>query len=292
MNVNNFPLWTALVTPLNEDLSVNWQDLESLVRAQEEAKIGLLVLGSTGEALNLDLQTKEEIVIFVKGLNPKVPIMVGVAGQKIEEAKNWIHFLEQIDINAYLMVTPIYSKPGKMGQYHWFKELMDLSTKPVMLYNVPSRSGTSLNIEAVKDLRDHNNFWAIKEASGSVADFKEYVAAGGKVFSGDDAMTSDFCNVGGAGLISVAANIWPKQTALYVEQCLNKSLKDKQLWVDCSHSLFTNGNPVTPKRLMLELKLIATARVLPPLSHLDISNADMQLTANKKINDWYDQEIK
>lgn len=289
MNVNDYSLWTALVTPFNSDLSVNWDDLEKLVRAQEEAGNGLLVLGSTGESLNLDIETKKQIVRFVKDLNPKTPMMVGVGGHQLAAQKSWIGFLEEVGIDAYLMVTPIYAKPGQRGQYQWFKTLMDLVTKPVMLYNVPSRTGTSLNYQAVIELNNHPNFWAIKEASGSVEDFKKYIDASGNgnVFSGDDGLTDDFCEVGGKGLVSVAANIWPAQTNRYVKECLSRSLQAKQMWVECSDALFTNGNPVTPKKLMKELGQISTTEVLPPLSSEDIVNAEKQLWANEQINNWF-----
>lgn len=289
MNLNNYPLWTALVTPFNEDFSVNWNDLEKLVRSQEEANNGLLVLGSTGEALNIDNETKKEIVRFVKDLNPQTPIMVGVGGEQLPTQKSWIGFLEEVGVDAYLMVTPIYAKPGMNGQYNWFKTLMDLVTKPVMLYNVPSRTGTSLNFDAVELLNKHPNFWAIKEASGKVSDFEKYIKASGNgnVFSGDDGLTDDFCAVGGKGLVSVASNIWPNETHQYVELCLKRELKDKDLWVKCSDALFTNGNPVTPKRLMKEVGQISTAKVLPPLSENDIVNCEVQLNAHNSITNWY-----
>ena len=105
MNVNDYSLWTALVTPFNSDLTVNWNDLEKLVRAQEEAGNGLLVLGSTGESLNLDLETKKQIVRFVKELTPKTPMMVGVGGHQLA-AQNHDGFLEEVGVDA-IMVTPV-----------------------------------------------------------------------------------------------------------------------------------------------------------------------------------------
>src|SRR5690606_30822499 len=121
-------------------------------------------------------------------------------------------------------VTPLYAKPGAKGQIQWFKTLMDAVSRPVMLYNVPGRTAVAMSLEAVGALNSHKNFWAIKEASGSVEKMKEYLkAAGGKqVYCGDDALTPDFVQAGAVGLVSVASNAWPKETHLYVKQCLDK----------------------------------------------------------------------
>ena len=214
MNISNYPLYTALITPLKEDSSVDYDALEGLLREQEEANNGILVLGSTGEALNLDKEEKEKIFKFASDLNLKVPLMAGIGGINLRETKEDINFLNELNYHCYLLVTPLYAKPGKVGQTDWFKALLDISKKPCMLYNVPSRTGTSLNIETVSELNSHPNFWAIKEASGSVDDFKNYVDAtnGQLVYSGDDALMNDFARHGAKGLVSVASNVWPKET--------------------------------------------------------------------------------
>src|SRR5690606_19262348 len=155
---------------------------------------------------------------------------------------------------AFLLVTPHYAKPGPAGQYEWFKALMDHSNLPCMLYNVPGRTAVPMAMEAVTRLNTHKNFWAIKEASGSVDKFKEYLkAAGGKpVFCGDDALMPDFALAGSCGLVSVAGNAWPKETNLYIDQCLKKTFDAKELWTKASNSLFVASNPVPVKRLMFE----------------------------------------
>jgi 4-hydroxy-tetrahydrodipicolinate synthase len=147
-----------------------------------------------------------------------------------------------------------------------------------MLYNVPGRTAVALSTEAVKRLNTHKNFWAIKEASGSVDKFKEYLAAaGGKgVFCGDDALMPEFSNAGSAGLVSVASNAWPKATHLYVEQCLNKTIKEKDMWARASNSLFVCSNPVPVKRL---------------LSHEDMLSSSPVLEANKEVESWFKREM-
>jgi 4-hydroxy-tetrahydrodipicolinate synthase len=294
MNVTNYTLWTAIVTPLDQASHVDYRALSSIVRDQEEAGNGLLVLGSTAEALNLPLSDKKKIVEHVISMHPKTPIMVGVGGHQLEETLEWINFLETKMINAYLMVTPIYAKPGPVGQYNWFKTLMDAVTKPVMLYNVPGRSAVAMSTEAVSRLSSHKNFWSIKEASGSVEKFKEYLkAANGKaVFCGDDALMPDFALAGASGLVSVASNAWPKETNLYVQKCLNKTFDDKQLWTDAANSLFVASNPVPVKRLMFENGKIQTALMVAPLSHEDMQDATPVLKANEQVRNWFQRNSK
>jgi 4-hydroxy-tetrahydrodipicolinate synthase len=294
MNLTNYTLWTAIVTPLDQASHVDYRALSSIVRDQEEAGNGLLVLGSTAEALNLPLSEKKKIVEHVISMNPKTPIMVGVGGHQLEETLEWISFLETKMINAYLMVTPIYAKPGPVGQYNWFKTLMDAVTKPVMLYNVPGRSAVAMSTEAVSKLSSHKNFWSIKEASGSVEKFKEYLkAANGKaVYCGDDALMPDFALAGASGLVSVASNAWPKETNLYVQKCLNKTFDDKQLWTDAANSLFVASNPVPVKRLMFENGKIQTALMVAPLRHEDMQDATPVLKANEQVRNWFQRNSK
>lgn len=294
MNVNNFPLWTAVVTPLSHSFQVDYRALTSLIHDQEEAGNGLLILGSTAEALNLPLEEKKKIVDHVIALNPKTPMMVGVGGHQLEETLEWLKFLETKNIQAYLMVTPLYAKPGPIGQYQWFKALMDAVTKPVMLYNVPGRTAVALSTEAVEKLSTHNNFWAIKEASGSVEKFKTYLtaASGHPVYCGDDALMPEFAQAGSSGLVSVASNAWPKETNLYVKQCLNKTFDAKQLWTDASNSLFVVSNPVPVKRLMFENGKIQTPFMVQPLSHEDMKDAAPVLAANENVKTWYQRNAK
>jgi 4-hydroxy-tetrahydrodipicolinate synthase len=294
MNIQSYPLWTAVITPLQDNGAVDLQSLTTLVRQQEEAQNGLLILGSTGEALNLNLATRKAIIEHVIALKPSSPIMVGVGGHLLEEQMDWVSYLEKQSIHAYLMVTPLYAKPGPKGQTQWFKALMDAVTRPVMLYNVPSRTGAALALSAVEALNTHKNFWAIKEASGSLERMKEYLkAANGKaVFSGDDALMPEFAQAGASGLVSVASNAWAKQTHLYVEQCLSKTFDAKELWSVASNSMFVASNPVPVKRLLAERGDIKTAQVAAPLSHEDMISAAPVLEADAAVNRWYQGEKK
>lgn len=289
MNLNSHSLWTAVVTPMMDTGAVDFESLTRVVNQQVEAQNGLLILGSTAEALNLSLTDRKAIIEHVVNMKPSMPIMVGVGGNLLEEQKEWMTYLNELNVHAYLLVTPHYAKPGPKGQFEWFKALMDHSTRPCMLYNVPGRTGVAMSTEAVSRLNGHRNFWAIKEASGSVEKFKEYLtAAGGKqVFCGDDALMPDFANAGSAGLVSVASNAWPRETHLYVEQCLKKTFDAKELWTKAANSLFVCSNPVPVKRLMFERGVIRSAKMAAPLSHEDMTTAEPVLTAHDAVTSWF-----
>jgi 4-hydroxy-tetrahydrodipicolinate synthase len=289
MTLSQYHLWTAVITPMLENGAIDFDSLTKIINQQDEAENGLLILGSTAEALNLSLATRKAIIEHVVQLKPKSPIMVGVGGNLLEEQKEWMTYLEKLPLHAYLLVTPHYAKPGATGQTEWFKALMDHSTRPCMLYNVPGRTGVAMSTEAVLRLKSHKNFWAIKEASGSVEKFKEYLkSSGGKeVYCGDDALMPDFAQAGSAGLVSVASNAWPREVHLYVEQCLKKTFDAKELWTKASNSLFICSNPVPVKRLMFETGLIRSPQMAPPLSHHDLASADPVLKAHQAVTMWF-----
>ncbi|MEX2600449.1 MAG: dihydrodipicolinate synthase family protein, partial [Balneolaceae bacterium] len=120
-------LWTALITPMKEDGSVDYEDLERLVYRQEKAGNGILLIGSTGEGLALEDSERLEIVTFVTGLDLKVPVMAGVGGFNLEAQKSWVRTCNELGTDALLLVAPLYSKPGPLGQTEWFRALLETS---------------------------------------------------------------------------------------------------------------------------------------------------------------------
>ncbi|PIK15724.1 4-hydroxy-tetrahydrodipicolinate synthase [Halobacteriovorax sp. JY17] len=290
MNLNEYKLWTAVITPMKADGSVHYEDLTKVLRDQESAGNGILILGSTGESLNLDEDEKVKILEHTLSLGLTAPIMVGVGGINLNQTRSWVDYLETLDVHAYLLVTPLYAKPGKIGQYEWFKSLLESSSRPCMLYNVPGRTGVKMSFEAIEMLKDHPNFWAIKEASGSTEDFAKYVAAAPKalVYSGDDAMLPDYTPLGAKGLVSVASNVWAKKTHLYVTKALANELNadEKKLWNECSNSLFMASNPIPVKRLMQIDGQISTNVLRAPLTHKEIEDDSILRSSHSKINEW------
>ena len=290
-NINDFPLWTAVVTPMNEDNSIDFDSFLKLLKEQEAAKNGVVVLGSTGEALNLDLAEMKAILDFTLKLKLNIPVMTGIGGFNLKSTLEYLSYLETLPLDAYLLVTPLYAKPGEHGQTHWFKSLMDKATKPCMLYNVPSRTGVKLHFNTVKNLADHKNFWAIKEASGSVDDFKKYGEMNPKarMYSGDDGLLVDFIPHKCVGLVSVASNAWPAETHLYVDTSLKEKMNQVEikLWKDACDTLFIAANPVPVKNLLHHQKKIKTKIMRAPLNHLDLMDNTIVVDADLKIKQWY-----
>lgn len=291
-NLNDSPLWTAIVTPMNTDSSVDYEAFEKILKEQEAAGVALVILGSTGEALNLNKDECKKILEFGLGLNLSVPVMTGIGGFNQKETLEYVTYLNTLSgLDAYLVVTPLYAKPGEHGQTQWFKSIMDLAAKPCMLYNVPGRTGVKMNFNAIKNLADHKNFWAIKEASGSVEDFKKYgeSAPKARLYSGDDGMVPDFKPHRCVGLVSVASNAWPVETKAYVVKTIEGKLSaaEAQIWKDSCDTLFIAANPVPVKNLMHVQGKIKTNVLRAPLHHLDLSDNSPVLDADKKIKLWF-----
>lgn len=296
MNLDSYPLWTALVTPLQESGEVDYPSLKRLLKEQEEAGNGVLILGSTGEALNLESDEKKNILDFTLKQNLKVPLMVGVGGVNLKDTLDWVAWVVAAaatkggsgGVHSYLMVTPLYARPGAEGQYEWFKALLDRAHGPCVLYNVPSRTGVSLSWEAVERLREHPRFWGIKEASGSVDHFQRYgeAALSAKLFSGDDAMLPECVPYGANGLISVASNVWPRATQLYVRQALKSTLPETSVWKDAIETLFIASNPVPVKALLKDKGRISSAKMRAPLSEKDLPELDLLRKADESIAQW------
>jgi 4-hydroxy-tetrahydrodipicolinate synthase len=288
MKVKETKLWTALITPLKNDGSIDYPSIIKMCREQERANNGILVLGSTGESLNLNREEKREIFSFIKDLDLKVPLMAGIGGINLEETLSWLNFIEDLHYDAYLMVTPLYAKPGDEGQLEWFKTLMDKVSKPVMLYNIPGRTGISLSKKALEVLKNHPQFWSIKEASGSPEEFKQYVelVRPNPVYSGDDALLPLYSKSGAKGLVSVASNAWPLQTHQYVEKTLRNELEHQSEWESWSNSLFMESNPIPVKRLLFERGDIESPLCRAPLSHKEIKDPKELMTVNQHVLNW------
>jgi 4-hydroxy-tetrahydrodipicolinate synthase len=290
--INDYPLWTAIVTPMNPDSTVDFESFEKILKEQDKAGVAVVILGSTGEALNLNKDECKKILEFGLNLNLSVPVMTGIGGFNQKETLEYVSYLNSLSgLDAYLVVTPLYAKPGEHGQTQWFKAILDLATRPCMLYNVPGRTGVKMNFSAIKNLANHKNFWAIKEASGSVEDFKKYGEANpqARLYSGDDGMVPDFTPHHCVGLVSVASNAWPVETKAYVVKTLQGKLskEETKLWSESCETLFIAANPVPVKNLMHVQGKIKTNVLRAPLHHLDLADNTRVLKANEDVKNWF-----
>ncbi len=293
-----FPVFTAMITPFNEDGSVDFESFEYLLLKQQEAKVGTLVLGSTGEGLNLNAQEKRAIVKFAKELNLDVPLMVGIGGHSIQAQKEFIAYCDEVGVDSLLLVTPLYAKPGKEGQFEWFSELLSATETPCILYNVPSRTGVKLHPEIPARLFERfSHVVGVKEASGSVKEFKEFRKHSPDLdfYSGDDGLTEAFVKEGGVGLVSVASNVWPTQTRKMVDLMLDGKFDELfEDWEDSSNALFSASNPVPTKVLLQHKGWITHTNVRLPLSLKDLTHEGEEalLEADRKINLWIKKVTK
>lgn len=287
-------LWTALITPMKMDGSIDFKSLEHLIRVQEKADNGILLIGSTGEGLALSDKEKRDVIKYAADLNPDVPLMVGVGGMNMGVQKSWIQYCNSLQIDAYLLVTPLYSKPGPMGQIAWFSRLLDTSDKPCMIYNIPSRTGIELTTEVLAQLKTHRNFWSVKEASGNLTVYQKFRQTAPEIplFSGDDALLAFFKPAGCAGLVSVAANVWPEATSLYSTKCLNGETESLfPLWNRAVKALFSASNPIPIKLLLHKKGEISSPILRLPLVKDELKDLAELTAIDLEIETWYKNNI-
>lgn len=212
----------ALVTPLNEDLSVNYLLAKSLaVRLVAEGVDGIVVSGTTGESPTLTVPEKLRLIEEIRGaLDPSVMVWAGASGYDTRESVELTHLSEKAGADGILAVTPYYNKPSQEGLYRHFTAMSERTALPIMLYNVPGRTSVNLLPETVLRLSQHENIVAVKEASGSIDQSSQILANCREdfyVFSGDDSLTLPILSVGGSGIVSVAAHVVAKDLRRMVD---------------------------------------------------------------------------
>ncbi|WDE12308.1 4-hydroxy-tetrahydrodipicolinate synthase [Thalassomonas haliotis] len=288
----NCPLWTALVTPFLADGEIDFISLEAIARDQADAGNGILLLGSTGEGLALSFDEQLSIVEYICGLSLAVPLMVAVGGYDLPAQLTWIKTCNRLPVQAYLLGSPLYAKPGPEGQFLWFSALLEQAKYPCMLYNVPSRSGVELDVNTLARLQQHHNCWALKEASGELEQFLRYRQACPELalYSGEDAMMPYLASAGAQGLVSVCANAWPEATRSYVELSLaaeNQGLFP--LWQNAIAPLFAVANPIPVKQLMFEQQVLSSPVLRPPLTHTELPDSQALVHQDQLISQWQAQ---
>lgn len=288
-------LWTALITPMQKNGQIDFEDLEVVVRKQEAAGNGILLLGSTGEGLALNDNEKLEVVQFVSGLNLNTAVMAGVGGFNLEKQKSWIMECNNYNIDAFLLVAPLYSKPGPVGLEMWFRTLLDTAGKACMIYNIPGRTGVKIPSTVLKNLWGHRNLWSLKEASGSVEELRKFRKdiPDLAVFSGDDGLLPAFADEGCCGLVSVAANVWPEPTSRYVELSLKGKCESfGSVWSEGAKALFSVSNPIPSKILLVEKGWIKNSMLRLPLTDKELTDRRPLLKADQDILNWYSNQNK
>ena len=283
-------LWTACITPFKENAAeIDYASLGKCLRTQEKSGNGIVLFGSTGEGFSMAETEKRDLLTYVCELGLDVPLLVGVSGHDLSAALALLDFCKDLPIQGHLVTTPMYTKPGILGQTAWFEKLLNNMKHPAMLYNVPSRVAVKLYPETVKNLRQHENFVAIKDAGGTVKSLIAYHAAAANiaVFCGDDQLMPAMASVGACGLVSIAANVWPDAVKRYVLHSLQGKHVPSNKWWHACHALSTAAtNPIPVKILMKEVNMIEYDTVRLPLSVADISNRSSLLAYHKTMYNW------
>ena len=260
-------LGTALITPFKADKSVDCEALASLLDTQLTGSVDyIVVLGTTGEAATMTEVEKREVRTFIrKYVNGRLPLVLGVGGNNTAAVCETLKTIDLTGFEAILSVCPYYNKPNQEGLYQHFCAVAEASPIPVILYNVPGRTGVNLLPETVMRIYEAqpDKIAGIKEASGNVGQIKHLIdLAKDKllVISGDDGIACEIMKAGGAGLISVASNAFPKD----FYDIVHKKAQAKQAQYDqMIKLLFKEGNPVGIKAVLAQKGIIQNYLRLP-----------------------------
>jgi 4-hydroxy-tetrahydrodipicolinate synthase len=279
----------ALVTPFNDDLNIDFNAFEKILKHTIDGKVDYFVVqGTTGESVTVTEDEKKEILHFVKSFEPGKPVVFGIGGNDTRKVLHAIDNYSAEKIDAILSVCPYYNKPSQAGLINHFTMIADHSPFPVILYNVPGRTSVNLTAESTAILSRHSNIIGVKEASGSFTQCAEIAGSADKDFlliSGDDLFTLPMMTVGCKGVISVLANAIPDLMSSMVNYALKGNFSEAGRvllkMTGINPHMYSEGNPTGVKYLM-ELQGLCKRIVRPPL-------AAPSESLQKKIRDEFEK---
>jgi 4-hydroxy-tetrahydrodipicolinate synthase len=269
---------TALVTPMNDDFSINYEAFGKNIDFQIESGIdALVVCGTTGESSTMTDEEHLEVIRYcIERTAKRVPVIAGTGSNDTHYATELSKEAEKLGADGLLLVTPYYNKTSQKGLVAHFTHTADAVNIPIILYNVPSRTGINISIDTYKTLMEHPNIVATKEASGNIVLVLETLAqCAGKldVYSGNDENNLPIIACGGIGVISVLSNILPKEVAetarLTLDGNLEEARKLTSKYLDLGLKLFLETNPIPVKAAMDLMGMNAGPGRLPLVSMSD-----------------------
>ena len=282
---------TAIVTPMKDDLSVDYDALGRLIDFQINSGINAIVaVGTTGESATLEYSEQKDVIRFtVERVAGRVPVIAGAG------TNNTLHVLENVrnaceaGADALLVVTPYYNKATQNGLIAHFTAVADTSTVPVILYNVPGRTGCNLLPKTVAKLSEHPNIVAIKEASGNMAQLVELVSLCGDkldIYSGEDALNVPIMSMGGKGAISVLSNVMPRESVAMTNACLAGDYPTAAKWqckmLPLIQALFCEVTPIPAKAAVAAMGF-GRENIRMPLSRMEDANRQRLLTEMRNL---------
>ena len=270
----------ALVTPMNSDGSVNYDELEKLIKFQiKNGTDAIISCGTTGESATLSSQERNNLIEFtVKKVGGRIPVIAGTGCNNTKQALENSLSAEKLGVDGLLIVTPYYNKTSQSGLIKHYEYIADRVKTPIILYNVPSRTGVSIKPQTYLKLSKHENIVAVKEASGDISSLAETISLckdNLAVYSGNDDQTVPILSLGGIGVISVFSNICPKEchemVQSYFDGDTEKSKEIQLKYLKLMNAMFCDVNPI-PVKEALNLMGFKTGRCRMPLDILSKSN--------------------
>lgn len=282
---------TAIVTPMHTDGSIDYEALGRFVEFQIGSGInGLVVMGTTGENATIEPEDQKKVIAYtVEKVAGRVPVIAGTGTNNTEHVLANTRNACQVGADAVLVVTPYYNKATQNGLITHFTAVADESTLPVILYNVPSRTGCNLLPKTVAKLSEHPNIAAIKEATGSLAQMIEIMHLCGDkidVYSGEDGLTVPMMAMGAKGTISVLSNVAPRQSVAMTDACLRgdyaAAAKMQCDLLPLINALFSEVNPIPAKAATAAMGFGADALRLP-LTSMEEQNRAVLFAEMRKL---------
>lgn len=273
MNTQFHGVGVAIVTPFNADHSLDFDGFGRIIRHVSEGGVRYIVLqGTTGESPTVTRSEKAQLLEYLKGNNPnKLPIVYGVGGNVTADVVAGMNDIDFAGVSAILSVCPYYNKPGKRGVIEHFNRVADASPVPVILYNIPFRTGINMSAETICELARHPNIIGVKEASCVIEQCLEIARDKPDDFlliSGDDVQGVPIISIGGVGVMSVIANAFPAKFCGMIEAALRGDFaharRELGHFLRIDALLYEEGNPVGVKNI-LELMGLLSAEVRLPL---------------------------
>lgn len=276
---------TAIVTPFNEN-GVNYEEFKRIIENQIENEVdSIIVCGTTGEASTMTKDERKQTIKFViDTVNRRAKVIAGTGSNNTKEAVEMSKYAESVGVDGILVVTPYYNKTTQKGLIAHYTEIAKSISIPIILYNVPSRTGVNILPETCLELSKIENIVAIKEASGNISQVAKIAKLCGEdltIYSGNDDQIIPILSLGGKGVISVLSNVMPKYTHDMVKKYLNGQVKEAcrmQLDVlDLINSLFCEVNPIPVK---YALNLIGYDYGVPRLPLIELSDENKDIIRN------------
>ena len=248
----------ALVTPFNSDGSINYNELEKLLNMHAISSDGILILGTTAEADVLTLDEKLDVLKFsVKVVNKRCPLIVGAGSNNTLESIKMAKLFSSNGADYLLVITPYYNKTNESGLVKHFEAIAKSSSVPIIMYNVPGRTGMNISEAVIEKLYKNPKILGIKEASGNMsyaAKLVKFLSDDFLMFSGNDDLIVPMMSIGSVGVISVLANIAPKNTKRICDLCFKENYKEASLLqsklLPVINNLFSEVNPIPVKEAM------------------------------------------